>query len=140
MQLKKSLTSSNYESGRAALQCRGGGTPDVDVAKQAFTGGGGAVPHGDQVGAAIGADLSGVTAHTGPAATAACESLGAEAFTYGDKMAFKDPSPTPQLVAHEGKHAVHQGAAPSNVAALSTAGGSSSGAMEAEADEAMKLV
>ena len=88
MQLKKSLTNTGYESGRAALQFHGEGAPDVDVAKQAFTGGGGAVPHGDRVGSAIGADLSGVTAHTGPAATAACEALGAEAFTYGDKMAF----------------------------------------------------
>lgn len=140
LQLKKSLANSGYESGRAALQFHGDGTPDVGTAQEAFKGTAGSVPHGDRVGSAIGADLSGVTAYTGPEATQACEKLGAEAFTYGDKMAFRDPSPTPQLVAHEGKHAVHQGAAASNVDSLSTAGGASTASMEAEADDAMGLV
>ena len=140
MQLKKSLAGSSYEAARASLQFKGEGKSDVSVAESAFKGSGGSVPHGDRVGSAIGADLSGVSAHTGPAATAACESLGAEAFTYGNNMAFKDPSPTPQLVAHESKHAVHQGAAPSNVESLSTAAGHSSSAMEAEADAAMSKV
>ena len=57
----------------------------------------------------FGADLGGVKAHTGPAAQAACEDLAARAFSFGEDIAFADPSPDRALVAHELTHAL-QGA------------------------------
>ena len=80
----------------------------VDVAKGAFKGGGSALPHRKTVEGALGADMSGVEAHTGKAASEACEALGAQAFTMGNKIAFKDASPNKELVAHEATHVVQQ--------------------------------
>ena len=80
----------------------------VDVAKGAFKGSGGSLPHRKTVEGALGADMSGVEAHTGKAASEACEALGAQAFTMGNKIAFKDASPSKELVAHEATHVVQQ--------------------------------
>jgi uncharacterized protein DUF4157 len=57
---------------------------------------------------AVGADLSGVTALTGEAATRACADLGAEAFTVGTTATFGSQDPDPATVIHEATHAVQQ--------------------------------
>ena len=136
LQLKKSLAGGGFQAAEAALQCRGGSAPNASTAQEGFKGGGGTLPHQSQVESGIGADLSGVRAHTGPEAQAACQSMGAEAYTFGNDIAFSTASPTPELVAHEATHAVHQGAAKSTEPRLSVGGGASSAAMEAEADSA----
>jgi hypothetical protein len=80
----------------------------IEVAEGAFQGGGSSLPHKKTVEGALGADMSGVQAFTGKAASEACESLGAQAFTVGNKIAFKDASPSKELVAHEATHVVQQ--------------------------------
>ncbi|MCP4867291.1 MAG: DUF4157 domain-containing protein [Proteobacteria bacterium] len=86
----------------------GGGGDVHSTAKGAFQGGGSALPHQSSIESSFGADMSSVQAYTGPAASAACESLGAQAFTMGNKIAFADNSPSVQLAAHEAAHVVQQ--------------------------------
>jgi len=87
----------------------GGGGGDVhSTAKSAFQGGGSSLPHQASIEGSFGADMSSVQAYTGPAASAACDSLGAQAFTMGNKIAFKESSPSVQLAAHEAAHVVQQ--------------------------------
>jgi len=85
-----------------------GSRSPMDVAKGAFKGGGSPLPHKKSVESALGADMSGAQAFTGKAASEACEALGAEAFTVGNKIAFKDAGPSKELVAHEATHVVQQ--------------------------------
>ncbi|MSP60669.1 MAG: DUF4157 domain-containing protein [Myxococcales bacterium] len=85
---------------------------DLRVAEAGVRGGGGALPAGDRIGSSLGADLSGVRAHTGPDAKAACDTLGAEAYTVGSNIAFRDSNPSLSLQAHEAAHTVQQGASP----------------------------
>jgi hypothetical protein len=74
-------------------------------------------------------DLSGVSAHIGDRAAAdGLGNLGAAAATWGDQVAFRSPSPSLALVAHEVAHVVQ-----SRV-------GRSAGEAEVEADRAAGLV
>ena len=99
----------NLMSPRAAVQFKGQGSGDViSTAKSAFSGGGSAMPHQQKVESSFGTDMSSVQAYTGPAAAEACDSLGAQAFTMGNKIAFKEASPSVGLVAHEAAHVVQQ--------------------------------
>ena len=98
-------------SSSTQVQFHGGGGGGKDVhatAKGAFQGSGSALPHAGKIESSFGADMSSVQAYTGPAASAACESLGAQAFTMGNKIAFADNSPSVQLAAHEAAHVVQQ--------------------------------
>jgi len=107
-----------------------GKSSPVDVAKTAFKGGGGPLPHKKTVEGALGADLSGAQAFTGKAASEACEALGAQAFTVGNKVAFKEASPSKELVAHEATHVVQQ----SKGVSLSGGMGKAGDKYEVEAD------
>ena len=99
----------NLMSPRAQVQFKGQGAGDViGTAKTAFSGGGSSMPHQQKVESSFGTDMSSVQAYTGPAASKACESLGAQAFTMGNKIAFKEASPSVGLVAHEAAHVVQQ--------------------------------
>jgi len=71
-------------------------------------GGGGKLPHFDQIQAAFGAhDLSGVRAHTGADASAATDAMGAEAYATGSDLAFSG-APSLYVAAHEAAHVVQQ--------------------------------
>ncbi len=94
-----------------ALPFAGGGTTRagaVETAQQGFDGGAPDYPHRAAIESSYGVDLSGVKAHTGDAAGAACKDLGAEAYTQGSQVAFASPSPSLQLAAHEAAHVVQQ--------------------------------
>jgi hypothetical protein len=99
-------------SPRGSLQMKGGGKGgggDVhSVAKSAFQGGGSALPHKAAIESSFGTDMGNVQAYTGPAATAACDNLGAQAFAMGNKVAFRDSSPSAGVAAHEAAHVVQQ--------------------------------
>jgi len=80
------------------------------VGERGVAGGGSGIPFRKEMETTFGTDLGAVQAYSGPAATAACESLGAEAYAMDDKIAFKSASPDKGTVAHEVTHALqHQG-------------------------------
>ena len=96
-------------SPRAAVQFKGKGAGDViGTAKSAFSGGGSAMPHQQKVESSFGMDMGSVQAYTGPAAKKANEQMGSQAFTMGNKIAFKEANPSVGLVAHEAAHVVQQ--------------------------------
>ena len=97
------------------LQTAGVGEPDHDTqdlhetAAQGVAGGGGPLPHLDQIQQAFGAhDVSGVQAHTGADANAAANKMGAEAYATGNDVAFNSGSPSLHTAAHEAAHVVQQ--------------------------------
>jgi hypothetical protein len=114
---------------------KSGGKSPQDIAASGFAGGGGALPHKEKIEASFGQDMSGVKAFTGPAASQACEDLGANAYAMGDKVAFKE-APSVQLAAHEAAHAVQQGQGVS----LSGGMGKQGDKYEKAADQAGDLV
>ena len=133
------------EGGGGPVRLRGQGplsglrVPDVQatdpgaVARSGFSGAGGTVPHQAQMEASFGQDFGEVTAHTGPEAQAACEGLGADAYAVGDQVAFKEASPSPDVVAHELTHVVQgQGgpAAHGGSEGIDTTGEGQAGAVE----------
>ncbi len=82
--------------------------PPVDVAARGVEGAGGSLPHLERIQASFGPhDVSGVTAHQGPAATEAAHALGAQAFAFGNAVAFAS-SPDLHTAAHEAAHVVQQ--------------------------------
>ncbi|NUN14178.1 MAG: DUF4157 domain-containing protein [Myxococcales bacterium] len=141
VQMKRDLRGMSFADGQSQLQFKEAGTPSADpgsmaqIAEAGFAGPKKAVPHKEKVETTLGADLSAVSAYTGPKAKAACEQLGAEAFTLGSKMAFRDEQPALSTILHESTHAIQQGAADGSTA-TSVASGSSDGDMEAEANAA----
>lgn len=104
--LKTQLKSLGFGAGAAAISPAS--DPAEQVAHQGTSGSGQDVPHQAVAEQALGVSMAGVRAHFGPQAKAACDALGAEAFAYGRNVAFKDPSPSPGLVAHELTHVVQQ--------------------------------
>ena len=100
-------------SPRSPLQLHGGGggggSNVQEIASSAFSGGGGgALPHQSTIEASFGTDMSSVQAYTGPAASKACDALGAQAFAMGNQIAFKEASPGAHVAAHEAAHVVQQ--------------------------------
>jgi hypothetical protein len=99
--------------------------PDIQNQIDAARGGGQSLDPamGSKVGAALGADLSGVRVHTDAQADGLNRSLSAEAFTLGSDVFFSegayDPHSTAgqQLLAHELTHVVQQGSAPAAIQA-----------------------
>ncbi len=70
--------------------------------------GGGELPFRGEIEQSYGVDLGGVEVSTGSAASAACDTLGADGFTMGNQIAFASSSPSKELVAHEAAHVVQQ--------------------------------
>jgi hypothetical protein len=67
-----------------------------------------ALPHGDAIQRAFGShDIGGIEARVGGAAADASAALGAEAYAFGDLVAFAD-APDLRLAAHEAAHVVQQ--------------------------------
>jgi hypothetical protein len=86
--------------------------PSGDVVQQAAAhgtaGAGGALPFASQIQKSFGKhDVSGIKAHTGPAASDAASAMGARAFATGSDVAFKG-SPDLHTAAHEAAHVVQQ--------------------------------
>lgn len=95
----------------APIQLQGDGPAGPEVAKVAgegLRGGGGALPHGDQIQRSFGHhDVGGVEAHVGADASRANERLGASGYATGDQVAFKG-RPDLFTAAHEAAHVVQQ--------------------------------
>jgi hypothetical protein len=94
--------------------------PDTEQELQSARSGGTVLDAGLQrhFGEATGADVSGVRLHAGEQATSLNNQMGAEAFTLGNDVFFRDGIPDTGsdaglgLVAHEVAHTVQQGASP----------------------------
>jgi len=93
-----------------------------DTATRGLAGGGGALPHAEQIQSSFGSfDVGGVQAHVGGPARRACADLGAEAFASGDRVAFAE-TPSLHTAAHEAAHVVQQRAGVSLSGGLGRAG------------------
>jgi hypothetical protein len=66
------------------------------------------LPHRNALERVFGIDLGGVEVHTGPAARAACEAVGARAFAVRSVVAFDGDAPPLARVAHEIAHVLQQ--------------------------------
>jgi hypothetical protein len=85
----------------------GSATP-AEIARHGIESGGGQLPHFEQIQASFGRhDVSGVSAHQGSAASNASRSLGAQAYAFGNSVAFQS-SPDLHTAAHEAAHVVQQ--------------------------------
>jgi len=94
-------------SGAVALHASGPaarGPGAGTVAQGGFAEGAGSLPHRAALERGFGRDLGHVQAHTGPAAAAACEQLGANAYAVNNQVAFASASPSLQVAAHEVTH------------------------------------
>jgi hypothetical protein len=94
---------------QAVIQRKASGPAAADPGQtyaQATAGAGGELPHRGAMEQSFGADLSGVTAHTGKGTE--MTAMGARAATDGSSVAFADASPGKELVAHEVAHVVQQ--------------------------------
>jgi hypothetical protein len=79
-----------------------------EIANRGVEGGGTSLPHLAPIQDSFRPhDVSGVRAHQGPAASAAARELGAEAYAFGDSVAFGSP-PDLHTAAHEAAHVVQQ--------------------------------
>lgn len=97
--------------------------------------GGGPLPFREQLEAAFGVDLGGITVVTGPEAEAACASVRANAYVMGEQIVCANANPSLETLAHEVAHIQQQGGE------CSTGGiGGRSDAPENEAEDAAKAV
>jgi hypothetical protein len=80
-----------------------------DAAAAGVSGAGGSLPHLGRIQTAFGAahDLSGVQAHVGDEAAAACDTIGAAAYAAGGRVEFRG-QPDLHTAAHEAAHVVQQ--------------------------------
>lgn len=129
----RTLRRLSYKEGAAALAP--GSSSAHAVAVQGLIGPSAAPDMGvaDRVGGLTGHDVSHTREHTGPAAQAACDTLGAQAYTVGSDVAYRDPSPSVQLRAHEYTHVAQQTGVP-KPGVQAKAVGRGGGDLEAEAD------
>jgi hypothetical protein len=88
---------------------------------------------------AFGEDFSTVSAHLGPAAAETSSTLAATAFTIGEQIAFREASPSRELVAHELTHVVQQRRGQAAVAAKDDVS-TPNDAHEIEADRVATIV
>jgi hypothetical protein len=138
VQLMRSLAGSGYEVQKKSLEPGQGDNSETvhAAAARGTSSGGGALPFGDKIQAAFGAhDVSGVEAHTGPAAADASKKMGADAYATGNHVAF-GKAPDLHTAAHEAAHVVQQ------QAGVSLAGGvgKSNDAYEQHADKVADAV
>ena len=101
-----------FDSPQGAPVQRAGGGENTDQVHEAaamgIASGGGAMPHASAIQNSFGAhDVSGIQAHTGSAATAANQAMGAEAYATGNHVAF-GTTPDLHTAAHEAAHVIQQ--------------------------------
>jgi len=124
--LKSSLVGMGYEDQVAALAPSTSAAADVQrrvhgassetdasqiqsLAQSGLQGGGGALPAHADVQASFGRhDISDIRAHSGGAASAASQAMGAAGYATGRDVVFADASPTLHTQAHEAAHVVQQ--------------------------------
>ncbi|MGM0577781.1 MAG: DUF4157 domain-containing protein [Myxococcota bacterium] len=109
--MRSRLRGLSFREGAEALQPKASGDLQQDavgLARQGFRGPSSDLPHRGAIEQSLGTDLSGVRAHSGPDAAAACGRLGAEAYAMGERVAFASPSPSKHVAAHEAAHVVQQ--------------------------------
>ncbi len=88
---------------------KGGNGGIHETAAAGVRGTGSPLPHLDKIQHAFGQhDISGVQAFTGTKAAMASKTIGAEAYTRGNKIAFSSPSPDLHTTAHEAAHVLQQ--------------------------------
>lgn len=108
---KQTLVEQIYGSPVQRLATAGAGAPPARVhaaAEAGTAGAGGPLPHLDAIQRSFGRnDVSGVRTHTDAAASSAARSMGAEAFTTGERVAF-GATPSLRVAAHEAAHVVQQ--------------------------------
>ena len=126
------------------VQRKGGGGAGAGgdlnaVVSSASKDGAGALPHKAKMEQAFGTNFDDVKAHTGGASAKANDALGAKAFTSGADVAFKDASPSPELVAHELTHVVQQRGGAAGLQHKLTLGGTGD-SFEQEADQVASTV
>jgi hypothetical protein len=93
---------------KAAGEAAADGEPPEHIAARGVAGAGSPLPHLERIQASFGPhDVSGVTAHEGPSASEAAHGLGAQAFAFGNSVAFASP-PDLHTAAHEAAHVVQQ--------------------------------
>lgn len=94
----------------SAVQAKGGNhrSSAAAIAESGFREGEGEVPYRREMEESFGRDFSHVQAYTGASARRASAQLGAEAYTVGQRVAFRDPSPDKGVVAHELTHTLQQ--------------------------------
>jgi hypothetical protein len=103
-QLHGSAPVQRKRSAEASLE----GADAASIARQGTERAGGQLPHYERIQSLFGRhDISGVTAHEGPAASEASRSLGAQAYAHGNAVAFAS-SPDLHTAAHEAGHVVQQ--------------------------------
>lgn len=78
------------------------------VAERGVAGAASEYPHRQQIEALFGRPITARAALGTPEAKAACDTLGAQAYTLGDRVAFASATPDLQLAAHEAAHTVQQ--------------------------------
>lgn len=85
-----------------------GPTAISQIAASGFAGPAQQLPHLDRIQRCFGRyDVSGIKAHTGEAASGAAQSLGAQAYTQGERVAFSG-TPSLHTAAHEAAHFLQQ--------------------------------
>ncbi|HTJ42244.1 MAG TPA: DUF4157 domain-containing protein [Kofleriaceae bacterium] len=111
LQLRGDVEDRESGSTSAESSTPGKATQVQRIAEQGVSGSGGALPFADQIGSSFGpahADtVQGIRAHTGGAATAASEDIGAKAYATGNNVAFAG-TPDLHTAAHEAAHVVQQ--------------------------------
>ena len=80
----------------------------LDAAADGASTSGDAVPFAQEMEALLGVDFSSTRAHIGAEAETACEEMGAQAYTYGENVVFREANPSKEIVAHELTHVVQQ--------------------------------
>lgn len=93
---------------RSAVARTGDGDDTRQAAARGVSGGGGVLPHAEQIQRSFGHhDTSSIRAHVGGAASDAAHAIGARAYATGDSVAFAS-TPDLHLAAHEAVHVVQQ--------------------------------
>jgi hypothetical protein len=100
----------------------------TEVAEGGLRGPGEALPLREPLERSFGVDLQHLRLHSGPDAQAACDRLGAEAYTLNNRIAVR-ATPSPWLLAHEVAHTLQQ-------SGRGLEGGAAGASPEADADRA----
>ena len=137
-QLKASLVGHDYASQVQMLAPDGPNDGSIHAAAaQGLSGGGGKLPHGEQIQQSFGGyDISNVQAHTGSAADQATGAMGANAYATGNNVVLGQKGQDLHTTAHEAAHVVQQRAGVS----LSGGVGKSGDGYEKHADKVVDLV
>jgi hypothetical protein len=138
--IKQSLKGKSYPEQKTMLKPQNSPLTVSDketTAKEGFRGTSQAVPYKSEMEGKFGMSFDDVKTYSGGQAKSAAKGLGAEAFTYGNQIAFKHDKPSKDTVAHELTHVIQQSNVHSGVQ-NKTAIPSSDAEQEKQADDVAK--